>query len=115
MPLPILREREKRVLFFLRLWQYEKRYTPSAAEIAGYFGVHRSTIVAVLSSLKKKGYIEVSLNKDWRHRTILFPTGIELPWGNEQLPDELFDYLKPENRKDGHQSPIDGKPADEMQ
>lgn len=95
MPLPILTEREKKILFFLRLWQHKRRYSPTARDIGEKFGVHKQSIQAVLNSLKRKGYVEVATDKDWRHRAILFPAGTTFPWGNDALPDELFSHMKP--------------------
>lgn len=94
MQLPPLREREKKILFFLRLWQFEKRCSPSAKEIGDVFGVKRQSIAASLDELRRKGYIEMSHHKGWQHRTILMPKGMTFPWGNESLPDELFDHMR---------------------
>jgi DNA-binding MarR family transcriptional regulator len=93
MELPQLSEREKRILFFLRLWQHEKRYSPSVKEIGDKFGVKRQTIQQVITSLKNKGYIDFSPSKNWRHRTVLFPKGMTFPWCNDVLPEELFDHM----------------------
>lgn len=92
--LPPLTEREKRILFFLRLWQHKHRYSPSAKDIGDKFGVNKKSIQEVLNRLRRKGYIETAQDKDWRHRSILFPKDSKFPWGNDQLPDELFGHMK---------------------
>lgn len=94
MALPTLTEREKRILFLIRVWQHQRRYTPSMQEIGDLFGVRKSTIGVIIKGLKEKGYIDVSMHKNWRKRLILFPEGMKFPWGNEKLPDELFDHME---------------------
>jgi hypothetical protein len=94
--LPPLTEREKKILFFVRLWQHKKRYSPTANDIGMKFGVRKQSIQKVLDSLRKKGYLQVATDKDWRHRSILFPADMTFPWGNESLPDELFSHMKPQ-------------------
>jgi hypothetical protein len=93
-PLPPLREREKKVLFAIRTWQHKKRFSPSVGDISEMFGVHKGTIGKIVSSLKAKGYLQVSQHKNWQRRCILFPEGTKMPWGNDELPDYLFDHLK---------------------
>ena len=92
--LPPLREREKRILFFLRLWQHKRRYSPTARIIGEKFGVRKGTIQHILDSLRKKGYIEVASDRLWQHRQILFPKNTSFDWGSDELPDELFDHMK---------------------
>lgn len=92
--LPPLTEREKRILFLIRTWQFKKRYSPSCGDVADTFQVKKQTISHVFTSLRKKGYIEMSEHKSFVHRRVLMPAGMEFPWGNEQLPDELFDHMK---------------------
>lgn len=96
--LPPLTEREKRILFIIRIWQVERGYSPNARQIGEKFGVKRQSISQAISNLRKKGYIEMSPTH-WRYRTICFPKGMTFPWGNESLPDELFGHLKPENAR----------------
>lgn len=91
--LPPMTEREKRILYFLRMWQYERGYSPSTSEIGEMFGVHKQTILEAVRRLVKKGYIEMSDHKHFNHRVVKFPKGTIFPWGNDALPDELFDHM----------------------
>jgi biotin operon repressor len=101
MQLPPLREREKRVLFYIRIFQWEKRYSPSGYDVAEMFQVKRQTIATIISSLRKKGYIEMSGHKHWTQRKILMPRGTNFPWGSEELPDYLFDHMKKRSAIEG--------------
>jgi DNA-binding transcriptional MocR family regulator len=96
--LPPLREREKKILFLIRMWQWKYGYSPSIQKVGELFGVERSTIAQVYQKLCKKGYIEMTNHKSWQHRVVRFPRSTTFNWGNDPtLPDELFDHMRPEN------------------
>ncbi len=100
-----LRERDKRVLFYIRTFQWEKRYSPTAGDIASMFAIDRKVIMEIVQALKRKGYIEMSPHTSWVHRRILFPKGMSFPWGNHDLPDDIFAHMHELERKYREKNP----------
>ena len=85
-----LTEREKQVLYYVRSFQAEELYSPTAVDLAATFYITPSIAARYIKSLIAKGFLES--NKERKNgRYIKFPRGIKFPWEDEkQFPRTVF-------------------------
>ncbi len=85
-----LTEREKQVLYFVRRFQVEERFSPTAVEIGLTFLIPHSNAARLVKSLVIKGFLETSNDKG-KARSIKFPKGVMFPWEDtKQFPATVF-------------------------
>jgi len=84
---------ERDILYILRMFQWEERYSPTSWEMSMILGTSTSYFRQVVKSLVTKGVIEQSphpIEKRYMTR-ILFPRGMWWPWHDyTQFPPALF-------------------------
>lgn len=88
-----LTEKQIELLYIIRSFQWEERYSPSAWELARIFGVTTRNARYHIENLVKKGYLEMSPHRKSRHymKRILFPKGMWWPWHDwTQFPPNVF-------------------------
>jgi len=88
---PELTEREKQILYAVRMIQFRFRFSPTQADLADFLGGKDKAYGIKLKALVKKGYLEVTPDRARRNRRLLFPRGITFPWNDSlQFPTDIF-------------------------
>ena len=85
-----LTERECQFIYYLRDFQYEKRYSPSMRDFAELFGYTATRALKIAGNIVAKGFAEWSPDTP-PHKKLLFPKGMKFPWlDQEQFPSSIF-------------------------